>query len=196
MSESEKLQNMKLRQELGIDSLISIFMKDDPSLTEKQAEEKLKKLLEQKLKEKMIQKELGGDDLEVYEEEENETMEETESESEIDPESPQSENEVDTSEGTPTVGDTAASVDQNVQQSALNGAQVTSLVDIVEKVAGGTLPRDSAINMIILAFNVKPQDAEKILGTAGKGFKIETPEPVNAPQMGNPINESDKQDDQ
>lgn len=80
MSEAEKLGNMKLRQELGIDTLISLFMKDDPSLTEEQAEEKLKKLIGQKLKEKMIeeqtQKDMGieyGDEDEI--EKENKTME-------------------------------------------------------------------------------------------------------------------------
>lgn len=57
MSEQEKLNNMKLRQELGIDTMLSLLMKDDPSLSEQQAEEKLKKLIEQRLKEKMLEKE-------------------------------------------------------------------------------------------------------------------------------------------
>jgi len=72
---------------------------------------------------------------------------------------------------TPEVGTTSAPT-ENVQAQALNGAQVASLVEIVEKVAMGTLPRDAAVNIIVLAFNVLPQDAEKILGGAGKSFKI------------------------
>lgn len=58
MSEKEKLENLKLRQELGLDTMISLLMKDDPSLTQDQAEEKLKKLLEDKIKERMMQEEL------------------------------------------------------------------------------------------------------------------------------------------
>lgn len=63
VTEKEKLENMKLRQELGLDSMISLLMKDDPSLTEEMAEEKLKKILEANIKQKMlesqVQKELG-----------------------------------------------------------------------------------------------------------------------------------------
>jgi hypothetical protein len=49
MSEKEKLENIKLRKELGINTMIELLMLDDPSLTEKQAEERLKKLLEEKI---------------------------------------------------------------------------------------------------------------------------------------------------
>jgi len=57
MSEKEKLENLKLRQDLGIDTMLSLLMKDDPTLDEKQAEEKLKKLIEQRIKEKMLESE-------------------------------------------------------------------------------------------------------------------------------------------
>ena len=189
MSEAEKLGNMKLRQELGIDTIISLMMKDDPSLTEEQAEEKLKKLVEQKLKEKMLeqqaQQEMGieydntdatnvQDSTNQNNQKENKTVEATtgspdQTNKEVS--QPQAGN------GTPTVGDTSNTT--NVQQQALNGAQVASLVDMVTRVADGSLPRDSAINMIVLAFNVLPADAEKVLGEAGKTFKIE---PKAAPQ--------------
>lgn len=211
MSEQEKLANMKVRQEMGIDTMLSLIMKDDPSLNEEQAEEKLKKLIEQRIKEKMLEekvsKELGveyedeegGDSSEEEGQKEVETMggktqgQEVNDETEEGAADPKQ-----TGNGTPTVGDTASAVD-NVQQQALNGAQVTSLVDIVEKVAAGTLPRDSAINMIVMAFNVKPEDAERVLGTAGNGFEPKQPEPkqneinINK-QVG--INEGDQQDDQ
>jgi hypothetical protein len=211
MSEAEKLGNMRLRQEMGIDTMISLMMKDDPSLSEEQAEEKLKKLIGQRLKEKMLEqnamKELGieiedeGGDLSEEGQEENKAVggqaqgqgEEVNDETE----------EGDTDKkangnGTPTVGDTASAVD-NIQQQALNGAQVTSLVDIVEKVAAGTLPRDSAINMIVMAFNVKPEDAERVLGTAGNGFKPTKEEPTQTPftkPQGQVNDEGDQQNDQ
>lgn len=57
MSEKEKLENLKLRKDLGIDTMLSLLMKDDPTLDEKQAEEKLKKLIEQRIKEKMLEQE-------------------------------------------------------------------------------------------------------------------------------------------
>jgi len=61
MSEAEKLANYKLRQDLGIDSLISILMKDDPSLDEKQAEMKLQKIIEQRLIEKTLEQQAQQD---------------------------------------------------------------------------------------------------------------------------------------
>jgi hypothetical protein len=194
MSEAEKLGNMKLRQELGIDTLISLFMKDDPSLDEQQAEEKLKKLLEQKIKEKMIEEQtkvkLGYEGGDLYGK--DEANEETEVEGQ---EKEVSANEVTNTSGTPTVGDTAASQDQNVQQQALNGAQVASLVEIVEKVAAGTLPRESAIQMIVLAFNVTLEDASRVLGSAGAGFKIEAPAPIEGPQP-KPLNEETEEEEE
>jgi len=54
MSEAEKLSNLKLRKDLGIDTMIGLLMKDDTSLTEKQAEEKLQKILEQRIKEQAL----------------------------------------------------------------------------------------------------------------------------------------------
>lgn len=76
MSEKEKLDNMKLRQEMGIDTMISLFMKDDPSLSEEQAEEKLKKLIEQRLKEKMIEAQTMKDMGVEYEDEPTEDQNE------------------------------------------------------------------------------------------------------------------------
>jgi hypothetical protein len=65
MSEKEKLENLKIRQDMGIDTMITLLMKDDPSLSEEQAESKLQKLIEQRIKEKMMQdkatQNLGGD---------------------------------------------------------------------------------------------------------------------------------------
>ncbi len=49
MTENERLNNIKLRKELGINTMIELIQKDDPSLDEKQAEEKLQKLMDEKL---------------------------------------------------------------------------------------------------------------------------------------------------
>lgn len=50
MSEKERLEVLKMRKELGINTMIELLMMDDPSLTEAQAEERLKKILEEKIK--------------------------------------------------------------------------------------------------------------------------------------------------
>lgn len=56
------------------------------------------------------------------------------------------------------------------QDSALNGAQVDSLLTVIGQVGAGQLPRESAVEIIITAFNVDRATAERLLGTVGKGF--------------------------
>jgi len=73
----------------------------------------------------------------------------------------------------------------DVQESALNGAQVTALVAIVSQVAAGTLPRDAAVEIAKMAFQVDWPTADRLLGSAGKGFvpKVEeAPAPAAPPQ--------------
>jgi len=59
--------------------------------------------------------------------------------------------------------------------TALNGAQVTALVGVIQQVVMGLLPRESAVAIITTAFPVDKPTAETILGSVGKTFK---PEPV------------------
>ncbi len=61
--------------------------------------------------------------------------------------------------------------------TALNGAQVIALLDTVQRVVDGVLPRESAIRIITAAFPITAQDADKILGKIGHGFK---PKPATA----------------
>jgi phage gp29-like protein len=58
----------------------------------------------------------------------------------------------------------------DAQDSALNGAQVTSLLQVVTACAGGQLPRDSAVAIIERAFLVPREVADRLLGTIGAGF--------------------------
>jgi hypothetical protein len=57
-----------------------------------------------------------------------------------------------------------------VADTALNGAQVASMVEVVEKVAAGSLPRGAARAIIMRAFAVDGAGADEILGDAGQGF--------------------------
>lgn len=61
--------------------------------------------------------------------------------------------------------------------TALNGAQVTSLVEIVKSVATGQIPRETGIGIILAAFPLERAQVEEIMGSVGQGF---TPAPVGA----------------
>jgi len=66
--------------------------------------------------------------------------------------------------------DDSAMTPAAVSDTALNGAQVASMVEIVEKVAAGSLPRGAARAIIMRAFAVDAAGADDILGDAGQGF--------------------------
>jgi hypothetical protein len=59
LTEKEKLENLKLRSELGLDTMIGLLMREDPTLTEKQAEEKLEKILREKIKEESMRQQIA-----------------------------------------------------------------------------------------------------------------------------------------
>lgn len=54
--------------------------------------------------------------------------------------------------------------------TALNGAQVQALMEIVQAVAAGEIPRATGIALIVAAFPIDEATAEKIMGDVGKGF--------------------------
>lgn len=68
-----------------------------------------------------------------------------------------------------------------VADTALNGAQVTSAVDIVVKVAARELPRDAGLGM--LAEFQLATNPEKVMGSVGTTFFAE-PKPDTTPQFG------------
>lgn len=49
VSEKEKLDAIKLRKELGLDTMVDLIMMDNPMLTREEAEEKLKNIMKEKL---------------------------------------------------------------------------------------------------------------------------------------------------
>lgn len=65
---------------------------------------------------------------------------------------------------------------------SLNGAQIQAVKDIVVDVATGVLPRDAGKGMLTTLFGLSDQQAETMLGSAGKGTKT-TP---NKPEGGEP----------
>jgi hypothetical protein len=48
-------------------------------------------------------------------------------------------------------------------------------VEIVTAVSAGQLPRDAAVQIVMLAYQVDDATAQRILGTAGRGFVAAAP---------------------
>jgi hypothetical protein len=65
-------------------------------------------------------------------------------------------------------------------QQSLNGAQISSLMEVVQSVAAGQLPRESALAIITTAFPIDATRAEQIMGTVGRGFVQATETPSGA----------------
>lgn len=80
-------------------------------------------------------------------------------------------------------GATASSDASKVADLAFNGAQIASLVDVVTKAALGDIPRDSAKAIIVLSFpTIDDAEAERVLGSIGKGFEPAQPQPSGQPE--------------
>lgn len=47
--------------------------------------------------------------------------------------------------------------------AALNGAQVASLLDVVKESTSGQIPRETALELIISAFPISKEQAERIV---------------------------------
>lgn len=54
---------------------------------------------------------------------------------------------------------------EKVQDTALNGAQVTSATDLMQRVADGVLPYESALEALITFFNIEPERAGRLMRT-------------------------------
>lgn len=65
-----------------------------------------------------------------------------------------------------------------IANTAMNGAQITSLLEVIGSIANGQIPRDTGIAVLTVGFNISPEDADRLLGPVGRGF---TPAPAAAP---------------
>jgi hypothetical protein len=75
----------------------------------------------------------------------------------------------------------AAGAPVDVQETALNGAQVTALLEIVGQVVAGQLPRQTAIEVIVSAFPIDRAQADRILGDVGRTFTPTVPPETDSP---------------
>jgi hypothetical protein len=55
-----------------------------------------------------------------------------------------------------------------VEMLNLNGAQITAATTIIESVAAGKIPRDSGVNQLKILFNLTDEQANSLMGKAGK----------------------------
>ena len=65
--------------------------------------------------------------------------------------------------------------------TALNGTQVTALLEIITAIAEKKLPRETGVATIAASFPLSPEEADAIVGEVGKSFFIDPPEPPPAP---------------
>jgi len=74
-----------------------------------------------------------------------------------------------------------------LEDTALNGAQVSAALEIVASVAAGSLPRGTGVGMIQEFFQIEGDRAERIMGEVGRGFVPETPAaPADGEEVGVP----------
>lgn len=69
----------------------------------------------------------------------------------------------------PTSGEGGAPT-EDVRKETLNGAQIDSMVTVVQAVGTGQIPRESAVQIIARAFNLSQEEANELLGSPS--FKI------------------------
>lgn len=82
----------------------------------------------------------------------------------------------------PAAMPTGAGAPEDIQKTALNGAQIASLLQIVTAAAEGQIPRASAVELIIASFpTLDRAEAERILGEIGKGFEPKAEAPPAMP---------------
>lgn len=71
-------------------------------------------------------------------------------------------------------------------RTALNGAQVASMVEIIRLVATGELPRETGVELLTAAFPLSREQADKIMGPVGRTFTVDKPPPPSAAPGGQP----------
>jgi len=84
-----------------------------------------------------------------------------------------------TSEGM-VAGNEIAAGKETAPEISLNGAQISSLLDIIAAVAERRLPRESAVEIIMAAFQLDRIKAERMLGQVGLSFYV-APDTSQAP---------------
>lgn len=160
VTEKEKLEIMKMRKELGLVTHLDLIMADNPNMTRDEA---LVKLEEIKKTVGMIADEMTKTAVGYIDKSDNES------------ENGDDETENEENGNGEEIAEAANAPTDGVQRLALNGAQVTSLVEIVVGVQRGEIPKDSARSMIASAFPFLDADSiERIVRPTVEGSLSES----------------------
>lgn len=85
---------------------------------------------------------------------------------------------------------------QEPAKQAMSGGQITSLIDIVERYRSGSLPRESAHEMLVAIFPVTADQASRMLGPELEApAPAPTPEPPEVEEEGEEPEEEDDDDE-
>jgi phage-related protein (TIGR01555 family) len=74
----------------------------------------------------------------------------------------------------------------SIQDTALNGTQVTSMIEVVTNVVKGSIPRESGVEILKRAFLMTPEDAEALLGPEDFEPAVDPIEAAKAEAIKNP----------
>lgn len=173
VSEQERLANLKIRKELGLDTLVDLIKRDNPQMTEEQAERKALSIMNERAQ---LELKLRA-----------EAQANAPAPSGSDPAAPAQEG------AAPVAGQAQPGAAQDVRKETLNGAQITSIVTLVQEVAAGRMPRDAALNTLQIAFAIDQATAERLLGDPS--FKVKEEEPPTDGSEGKPPREAEPKDE-
>jgi hypothetical protein len=89
----------------------------------------------------------------------------------------------------------ASNTGENLQQQALNGAQVTSLIEIVKNLAAGLLTPSGAKAVILSAFpTMSPQSVDQIISGTVSGAVAADAQPMPQDSPGEPMDGTPEDD--
>jgi hypothetical protein len=136
ITEKEKLEIIEKRRALGLNTEAEIIMRDNPGMSSEEAEEKLLKIREEQTE--SIHRAFAG------------SLDE-------------SINQSSDSEGQADMGETGEAEQVTSPEISLNGAQVSSLLSVIENFKNGLIDREAAKNIIRVSFALSEEDAESML---------------------------------
>lgn len=165
VTEKEKLEILKMRKEMGLITQLDLIMADNPNMTRDEAEKKLNDI---NTAIRLVAKDMTETAAGMIDNRNGDT--ENDSESDNESATPSDESN----------GQQVPNAGAGVQRLALNGAQVSSLVEIVVGVQRGEIPKESARGMIASAFPFL--DAETIVKIINPTVEGSLSEPGNEPR--------------
>ena len=86
--------------------------------------------------------------------------------------------------------------EEDLRSTTLNGAQVKSLLDVIGQVVSGQIPRDTGLQVLVVSFGISKEQADSLLGHAGKGHVAPQTDSEGDSKPTNPPSEDDEADNE